>query len=75
MIISKPGCEILEQFLRDLAYLLISYGIEVKLSLLEQNNIDAEGGIATYLQRNIEDCDYILIMFTGNSEGTCFNIV
>lgn len=69
MILNRPGCELLDTLLRDVAFILQSYGIQVRLSLLEQSELDAEGGISSYLQRNIDTCDYILIMFTEYSEG------
>ncbi|XP_057313714.1 uncharacterized protein LOC130655029 [Hydractinia symbiolongicarpus] len=68
MILNRPGCELIETLLRDLAFFLKAYGIDVKLSLLEQSQIDAEGGISSYLQRNIDSCDYILIMFTEHDK-------
>ena len=69
MILNRPGCELLECFLRDLAFILKSYNIDVKLTLLERNQLDAEGGIASYMQRNIDKCDYVLLMFTENTQG------
>ena len=71
MILNRPGCEILESFLRDVAFLLQSNGIVIKMALLAQCQIDAEGGIASYLQRNMESCDYVLIMLTEESKGLC----
>ncbi|XP_057313759.1 uncharacterized protein LOC130655075 [Hydractinia symbiolongicarpus] len=68
MILNRPGCELLEIFLRDFAFILQSYGIEVKLALLEQNHLDAEGGIASYMQKYVNECDYILIMFSEKTE-------
>lgn len=68
MILNRPGCELMETLLRDLAFFLKAHGIDVKLSLLEQSQIDAEGGISSYLQRNIDSCDYILIMFTEHDK-------
>ena len=72
MILNRPGCKLLEIFLRDFAFILKSYGINVKLALLEQNEIDADGGIASYMQRHINSCDYILIMLTEKSKGILF---
>lgn len=68
MILNRPGCELLEIFLRDFAFILQSYGIDVKLALLEQNHLDAEGGIASYMQKYVNECDYILIMFSEKTE-------
>ncbi|XP_057312895.1 uncharacterized protein LOC130654349 isoform X3 [Hydractinia symbiolongicarpus] len=68
MILSRPGCELLESLLRDLACILTSYCVKVKLALLDQNEVDAEGGISSYMQRNLDSCDYILIMFTENTQ-------
>ncbi|XP_057289970.1 uncharacterized protein LOC130612641 [Hydractinia symbiolongicarpus] len=67
MILNRPGCELLEEFLCDFAFVLSSYGISVKMALLEQNEIDADGGIASYMQKHINKCDYILIMCTENT--------
>ncbi|XP_057289448.1 uncharacterized protein LOC130612168 [Hydractinia symbiolongicarpus] len=67
MILNRPGCELLEVFLRDFAFVLSSYGINVRMALLEQNEIDADGGIASYMQKHINKCDYILIMCTENT--------
>ena len=69
MILYRSGCDHLEIFLRDLAYLLTSHGIVVKAPFLEQSQIDYHGGIASYLQRGIESSDYILIMLTENTKG------
>ena len=69
MILNRPGCELYEMFLRDLAFILSTYGIDVKLALLEQTSIDADGGIPCYLQRNIESCDYIFIIFNVRNQG------
>lgn len=66
MLLSRPGCDLMDTLLRDLAYILKSNGIQITFSLLEQSELDAEGGISSYLQRNIDTCDYILIMFTDN---------
>jgi len=67
MILHRPGCELMDILLRDLAYILNSYGIEVRLSLLEQSELDAAGGISSYLQRNIDCCDYVLVMFSDGN--------
>lgn len=72
MILNRPGCELLEIFLRDFAFILQSYGIDVKLALLEQNHLDAEGGIASYMQKYVNECDYILIMFSEKTEGKLY---
>ncbi|XP_066926238.1 uncharacterized protein [Clytia hemisphaerica] len=68
MLLSRPGCELMDALLRDLAFILKSNGILVNFSLLEQSELDAAGGISSFLQRNIDACDYILIMFTGHSK-------
>ncbi|XP_057302955.1 uncharacterized protein LOC130638053 isoform X1 [Hydractinia symbiolongicarpus] len=68
MILNRPGCELLDTLMRDLALVLKAYGIDVKLSLLEQSQIDAEGGISSYIQRNIDSCDYVLILFTEHNK-------
>lgn len=75
MLLSRPGCELMDTLLRDLAYILKSNGIQITFSLLEQSELDAEGGISSYLQRNIDTCDYILIMFTDDKLTTSMYIV
>lgn len=64
MIIHRPGCEILDELVHELRAILMSYGITVKGTLVDQNILDAEGGIASYLQRNIKDCDHVLVLLT-----------
>ena len=65
----------MDTLLRDLAYILKSNGIQITFSLLEQSELDAEGGISSYLQRNIDTCDYILIMFTDDKSTKSMYIV
>lgn len=67
MILHRPGCEVLECFVLELTGLLRSYGIEVKTILCEQTLVDSEGGIASYMQRNVFRCDYVLILLTEAS--------
>lgn len=69
MILHRPGCEILDKLVRDFSFVIHSYGIDVNSPLLEMSQIDAEGGIATYIQRNIDTCTYILIIVTDNVTG------
>lgn len=64
MILHRPGCIILEKFLRDFAYLLTVYNVDVRTSLLEQASVDSQGGIALYLQKNLQFCDYVFILIT-----------
>ncbi|XP_057314109.1 uncharacterized protein LOC130655377 [Hydractinia symbiolongicarpus] len=64
LILHRSGCDILERFLRDFAYILTIHDIEVRTTLLEQSTLDSAGGIASFLQRNIQSCDYILILIT-----------
>lgn len=68
LILHRPGCDILEKFIRDFAYVLTVCGVEVKVALLEQSTLDNEGGIASYLQRNLQSCDYIFTLLTEQKE-------
>lgn len=69
MILHRPGCIILEKFLRDFAYLLTVYNVDVRTSLLEQASVDSQGGIALYLQKNLQFCDYVFILITEGEHG------
>ncbi|XP_066936916.1 uncharacterized protein [Clytia hemisphaerica] len=69
MIIQKAGCEILEKFTQEFASFLQSYGIKVKMTSSNDHVIDAEGGIASYLQNNIKSCDVVFIMITNDEGG------
>lgn len=64
VIIHRPGCEEVELLVVDFAGLLKSYGIDVRMTLLEQTMVDAVGGIAYYMQKNIQQCDFVLILLT-----------
>lgn len=70
MIIHRPGCDLLDAFVRDLAYVLKSFDIDATCALLEQSSIDAQGGIASYTQKYIDSSDYIFILLTEGSRGT-----
>ncbi|XP_012554826.1 uncharacterized protein LOC100205133 isoform X1 [Hydra vulgaris] len=61
LIINRPGCDLLDKAMINLTFVLKSFGIDVKLAALEQSQIDSDGGIASFMQKNIETCDYILI--------------
>ena len=69
MVIHRPGCDLLDTFVRDLAFIIHSYDITVTSPLLEMSNIDAEGGLASYIQRNVLKCSYILILVTQFSKS------
>lgn len=69
MVLHRPGCDILDRLVRDFSFVIQSYGFEVTSPLLEMSQIDAEGGIATYIQRNIDKCTYILVIVTDNVTG------
>ena len=66
MIIQREGCEILEKIIIEFSSLLQSYGATIKLTTSFENTIDDEGGIASYLQNNINLCDFVFIMVTEN---------
>ena len=74
MIIQKAGCEILEKFTQEFASFLQSYGIKVKMTSSNDHVIDAEGGIASYLQNNIKSCDVVFIMITDDDGKIVFLI-
>lgn len=69
MILHRPGCELLDSLVRDLSYVIHLHGIEVTSPLLEMSQIDAEGGIATYIQRNIDTCTYVIVVVTESNQG------
>ena len=46
MILHRPGCEIFDELILEFSGLLKSYGVDVKMTLIEQTTIDNEGGIA-----------------------------
>ncbi|XP_066929848.1 uncharacterized protein [Clytia hemisphaerica] len=68
MLIHRPGCDLLDTFVRDLSFIIHSYDVIVTSPLLEMSNIDAEGGLASYIQRNIDQCTYVLILVTDYSK-------
>jgi len=69
MIIHKSGCELLESFLEEFASFLQSYGVRVKMTSSNDHVIDEEGGIASYLQNNISQCDMVFVVVTEDSGG------
>ncbi|XP_057302957.1 uncharacterized protein LOC130638079 [Hydractinia symbiolongicarpus] len=68
MILNRPGCKLLDTLLRDLALVLKAYGIDVKLSLLEQGQIDVGKEMSSYIEKNIDSCDYVLIFFAEHNK-------
>ena len=69
MIIQKSGCELLELFLKEFAAFLQSYSIRVKMTSTNDHVVDEEGGIASYLQNNISQCDLVFVVVTEDDEG------
>ena len=71
MILHRPGCDVLDKIVRDLAFVLHHHEIEVQSPLLEMSHIDAEGGIASYIQRNIYQSNIFIILVTESVKGLC----
>jgi len=69
MILHRPGCDVLDRIVRDLAFVLHHHEIEVQSPLLEMSNIDAEGGIASFIQRNIHQSNFVIILITESVKG------
>ena len=69
MILHRPGCDLLDKIVRDVSFIFHSYDIDVQTPLLEMNSIDAEGGIASYIQRNIKQCSYVVVFVTDPIKG------
>ena len=69
MILHRQGCDLLDGIVRDISFVLHSYEIDVQSPLLEMNTIDAEGGIASYVQRNIHQCNYVIVLITESIKG------
>ena len=70
MILHRPGCDHLDTFVRDLSFIIHSYDIKVTSPLLEMSNIDAQGGLASYITRNIDTCTYVLVLITEHTPGS-----
>ena len=70
MIIHRPGCDVLDNIVSDLACVLHHHDIEVQSPLLEMSHIDAEGGIASYIQRNIHQSNTFIILITESVKGS-----
>ena len=69
MILHRPGCDLLDSIVRDVSFIFHSYDIDVQTPLLEMSSIDAEGGIASYIQRNINQCSYVVVLVTDTMKG------
>ena len=71
MIINHPGCEVLNALLINFAMLLRSYGATIRLPLIEDEDVNNAGGIGAYFTRVLEQCDYVLLVFSqGALKGT-----
>lgn len=75
MILHRPGCDYLDTFVRDLSFIIYSYDIKVTSPLLEMSNIDAQGGLASYISRNIDTCTYVLVLVTEHTPGVTLKSV
>ena len=65
MIVHRPGCMLLNSFLEELSHILAEKGINIKMA----NITYRQTGLCSYLQTNIADCDFVLIMITDGYEG------
>ena len=63
MIINHPGCERLDLLLKRFTVLLQSNGIKVKIPFVDDCELHEAGGIGSYLTRNINSCDYVMVLF------------
>jgi len=70
MLLHRPGCEHLDRMVDHLADMLKSYGFHVNTTF-DGNDLSADGGIASYLQRNIKFCDYVIVFLT-KSQGLLY---
>ena len=65
MLLHRPGCEYLDRMVENLSDMLKSYGFHVNTTF-DGTDVSAHGGIASYLQRNIKLCDYVIVFLTKN---------
>ena len=69
MILHRSGCDLLDNIVRDVSFIFHSNDISVQTPLLDMSSIDAEGGIASYIQRNIHQCSYVVVLVTDTVKG------
>eukprot|EP00111_Clytia_hemisphaerica_P000622 TCONS_00001786-protein len=65
MVVHRPGCEYLDNLVQQFSSMLKSYGVNVHVTF-EVDDLSAEGGIASYLQRYMQICDYVIMFVTDN---------
>ena len=54
----------LDALVNKIEQFLISYDISVKTVANEESEVIQAGGMPSYLHRNIESCDFVVVMFT-----------
>ena len=76
LIVHRPGCEYLDDVADQLSSLLRSNGLGVDTAF-GTDDLSAEGGIASYLQRHIQACDYVIVFVTPMNSGnnSCSHIL
>eukprot|EP00111_Clytia_hemisphaerica_P022418 TCONS_00065892-protein len=71
LLINQPGCLVLKEIVEKLSLYLKSHGANVKVMLENDGHeIDLEGGISTFLARNISQHHFVLMLFSKNFEGS-----
>ena len=68
MIIHRPGCAYLDYLVDQLSNMLKSHGLNVDTAF-GSDDLSADGGIASYLQRHIQACDYVIVFITKKENG------
>lgn len=63
----------MELIVVELLGLLKSYGIDVRMTLLEQTLPDPAGGLVYHMQKNIQGCDFVLVLLTEPTGEIWFN--
>ena len=72
LIINPDGCNVLDSLVRKIEQFLTSYGVCVKTIANEESEVIQSGGMPSYLHRNIETCDFVVVMFTKCFTGISF---
>ena len=76
MIINHPGCEALNVLLKYFAIFLRSNDVKVMIPFVEESETHDAGGICAYLTRQLDQCDYFLLVFADPFlKGTLVNCV
>ena len=58
----------LDYLVDQLSNMLKSYGLNVE-TVFGSEDLSAEGGIASYLQRHIQACDFVIVFITKKENG------